>query len=65
MNDTSRRVMWLSDSPFVPTGFANVTYDIWERLERYNCYDPYIIGWTQRGMNTQYAILEDGRGNEI
>ncbi|TMC40388.1 MAG: glycosyltransferase family 4 protein, partial [Chloroflexi bacterium] len=38
------RILWLSDSPAVPSGFGNVTAFVCEGLARLG-YDVHILGW--------------------
>ena len=52
------RILWLSDSPTVPSGFGNVTAFVCEGLARLG-YDVHILGWqaTEPGKPWKGATL--------
>ncbi len=47
------RVLWLSDSPTVPSGFGNVTAFVCEGLARQG-HDVHILGWQASGPSQQW-----------
>ena len=60
----SLRILWMSDSPTVPSGFGNVTRHVCRGLSQRG-HDVLILGWQARGAPVQWencTLLPSGRG---
>jgi glycosyltransferase involved in cell wall biosynthesis len=57
VNDSPKKVLIVSDSPYIQTGFANVGRHIGDRLYRTGNYDVHYQGWFhKREANKNYKI---------
>jgi len=52
--EKTKRIMWMSDSPTVHTGYGTVTRQVTKRLAKKPNYDVTCIGWQTHGMPMRY-----------
>lgn len=52
------RILGMSNSPTLPTGYGNVIRHIFQRLSYHEMYEPHILGWYYKGlpMNVEFDV---------
>lgn len=57
------KILGMSDSPIIATGYANQSREIFKRLGQLNNFECYFQGWQQQGMPVSDFTMNDEKYN--